>query len=116
MRFVLDLSLALMLAGTAHAACPGQSQAEMNNCAAQEYQQADAALNAAWPSAKAVADQAGAGAQLLDAQRKWIAFRDMACTAEAALYQGGSIQPLIYYSCLTRLTGQRTNDLYQFRY
>ena len=108
-------TLALMTAGTtAQAACPGQTQFEMNQCADATYQQADAALNAVWPQAKARMDALGAGADLLDAQRKWISFRDAACSAEIAPYAGGTIQPLIWSSCLTRLTLQRTDDLRSF--
>jgi uncharacterized protein YecT (DUF1311 family) len=89
------------------------NQLEMNDCAAAEYQRFDAELNAVWPIAKSRADAIGAGATLLDAQRKWIAFRDAACTAEIAPYGGGSIQPLIWYNCLTRMTRNRTFDLRQ---
>ncbi len=114
MRFASSLVLSL-LAGTAGAACPGQTQQEMNACAQAEFQQADAALNAAWGPAKSFMDGIGQGDALLDAQRKWIAFRDAACTAEIAPYSGGSIQPLIWYSCLARLTRTRTQDLDGFR-
>ncbi|MEP6020839.1 MAG: lysozyme inhibitor LprI family protein [Paracoccaceae bacterium] len=96
---------------TASAACPGNTQLELNECAAAEFQQADAQLNAVWPQVKGYMDSIGQGAVLLDAQRKWIPFRDAACTAEIAPYAGGSIQPLIWYSCLTRLTQTRTFDL-----
>jgi uncharacterized protein YecT (DUF1311 family) len=115
MRFVSSL-MALITAGAAQAACPGQTQLEMNECAVADYQTADAALNAAWSPAKSFMDGIGQGAVLLDAQRKWIAFRDAACAAEAAPYAGGSIQPLIYYGCATRLTRARTQDLGEFRY
>ncbi|WP_081536135.1 lysozyme inhibitor LprI family protein [Rhodovulum sp. P5] len=87
------------------------TQAEMNQCAASAYTAADAELNAVWPGAKQAMDQMGAGALLLDAQRKWIAFRDAACAAERAPFEGGSIAPLIHYDCLKRLTERRTEDL-----
>ncbi len=115
MRFAFSFA-GILFAGMAQAACPGVTQMEMNNCAATEYQTTDAALNAAWGPAKSFMDGIGQGAVLLDAQRKWIAFRDAACTAEAAPYEGGSIQPLVYYSCATRLTRARTQDLGQFRF
>jgi uncharacterized protein YecT (DUF1311 family) len=105
------LSAFLLSAGGAFASCPGMTQLEMNDCAALEYQRFDAELNAIWPIAKSRADALGAGATLLDAQRKWLAFRDAACTAEIAPYAGGSIQPLIWYGCLMRHTRNRTFDL-----
>ncbi len=104
-------ALWIMSGVAAHAACPGNTQLEMNDCAAAEFQQADGQLNAVWPQVKGYMDSIGQGAVLLDAQRKWIPFRDAACTAEIAPYAGGSIQPLIWYSCLTRLTRVRTFDL-----
>ena len=109
-QFSAALSL-LVWASAGNAACPGRTQLEMNECAAATFQSADAELNAIWPAAKGRADALGSGAILLDAQRKWIAFRDAACSAEMAPYQGGSIQPLIWYSCLTRLTQARIQDL-----
>lgn len=90
------------------------TQFDMNVCADQDYKAADAELNAAWTEAKATADAVGAGPALLDAQRKWIAYRDAACKAEAAQYEGGSIQPLIRLTCLTRLTERRSTDLREF--
>ncbi|OWU68731.1 hypothetical protein ATO3_23585 [Marinibacterium profundimaris] len=106
-------ALALCLPAMAQAACPGDTQVEMNECAAAEYKAADAELNAAWKPAKAFFDEAGHGEDLLKAQRAWIAFRDANCQAEAAPYTTGSIQPLVFSSCMERLTRQRTEDLKQ---
>jgi uncharacterized protein YecT (DUF1311 family) len=48
---------------------------------------------------------------LRKAQRLWIPYRDAACEAAAAPYQGGTIQPLIRLGCLTDLTETRTKEL-----
>ena len=95
----------------ASAACPGNTQLELNECAAAEFQQADEQLNAVWPQAKGFMDSIGQGAVLLDAQRKWIPFRDAHCKAVAAQYAGGSIVPLIANRCMTELTETRTAQL-----
>ncbi|TDX28562.1 MULTISPECIES: lysozyme inhibitor LprI family protein [Rhodovulum] len=108
---VAVLLIAAALPGLAGAACPGNTQIEMNDCAASAYRNADAQLNAVWPAARAAAASWGGDGMLLDAQRKWIAFRDAACAVEAAQYQGGSIQPLVHAECLRRLTERRTADL-----
>ena len=115
MRFWLSLAL-IVAAGGAQAACPGDTQYEMNECAAADFQMADTQLNATWEQAKSFMDGINQGAALLDAQRKWLAFRDAACAAEIAPYEGGSIQPLILWTCLTRLTQTRTEDLRTFRF
>ncbi len=110
MRFWYSAALVL-LGGAAQAACPGQSQLEMNECAAARYAQADAQLNAVWPGIKGYMDGLGAGAALLDAQRKWLAYRDATCTSEIAPFGGGSIQPLVWYTCLERMTRVRMAEL-----
>lgn len=91
-----------------------QAQQLMNACAAREYQQADAALNTAWKSAKSFADAIGRGDALLQAQRAWLQYRDAACDVHASPFEGGSIQPLIRATCLAELTAQRTRMLLEF--
>ncbi|MEL6885152.1 MAG: lysozyme inhibitor LprI family protein [Pseudomonadota bacterium] len=110
MRFWCS-AMFVLAAGAAQAACPGQNQLEMNDCAAARYAQADAQLNAVWPGVKGYMDSLGAGAALLDAQRKWLAYRDATCTSEITPYAGGSIRPLIWYTCLERVTRVRTDEL-----
>lgn len=99
------------------------TQTEMNGCAAAAYQQADGALNVAYRDARDRArgmdqylssDEVPAEIILRDAQRAWIPFRDQACEAESLLARGGSLQPLLFYTCLERLTRQRTEDLRLF--
>ncbi|RID90630.1 DUF1311 domain-containing protein [Gemmobacter lutimaris] len=95
-------------------------QMEMTYCAEQDWNRADVALNAAYKEARALlqrmdaelpADQRGAAEYLKKAQRAWIEFRDAACAAEGYLMHGGSAEPMLVYSCLARLTDQRTGDL-----
>lgn len=100
------------------------TQVEMNACAAAELARVDADLNAAYAEARSAmrqrdasqtadqtADQTGAERTLRDAQRAWIAYRDLACAAEGFLVRGGSIEPLVVLMCKTRLTQTRVDDL-----
>lgn len=91
-----------------------QGQQLMNVCAYKEYEDVDAALNAAWKPAKSFADAIGQGDALLSAQRAWLAYRDAACEVHASPYEGGSIQPYIRATCLSELTVQRTKMLLEF--
>lgn len=91
------------------------AQQDMNLCAAQEYQAADAVLNAEWRVTLDWARGAGLEAELRAAQRAWIAYRDAACGVEAAVWEGGSMAPLILSTCMTRLTRARTDDLVMLR-
>jgi uncharacterized protein YecT (DUF1311 family) len=97
------------------------TQREMNDCAAQDFTAADQELNEAYGAARAalrlidrslLPDDRGAEAALRDAQRAWITFRDNACAAEGFRMRGGSAEALLVYSCMTRLTNQRIDDLW----
>lgn len=64
--------------------CDGAvTQLQINECFHQKFLKADRKLNKAWPGAQRRAERMGTGAALRDAQRKWIAFRDATCSAEA---------------------------------
>ncbi|MEP4197792.1 MAG: lysozyme inhibitor LprI family protein [Aliishimia sp.] len=97
-----------------------QTQVEMTGCAARAYEAADGDLNDAYKLARSAVrswDAAQPGLEpsnevmLRDAQRAWLPFRDKACAAESTMARGGSMQNMIYYICLERLTRQRTEDL-----
>lgn len=109
--FVIAL-LCLSAALPAGAADCGRALNQMaaNDCAAQAAT-ADAALNRAWAEVQGALKGGPAAGPLREAQRSWIAYRDLACKAEAAVYQGGSIAPMIRSLCVERLTRARTADL-----
>ena len=101
-----------------------RNQAEMNQCEEMGFQLADGALNVAWREVIAQARRADADidrqydrrptseARLREAQRAWIVFRDAHCEAEAYLEaRGGSMEPMIYEGCRSRLTIERTTQL-----
>lgn len=96
------------------------AQAEMNMCSYQEWQAADAGLNAAYKEAMALLkqwdadlpkDEQGAATALQEAQRAWITYRDNACEAEGFAMHGGTAEPLLVNGCLTVLTNERTAHL-----
>lgn len=96
------------------------TQLDMNRCAHQAYQMADEDLNLAYGMAVNAAremdaylteGQVPAVDMLRDAQRAWISYRDKACEVESTLMRGGSMQPLLYSSCLERETRARTESL-----
>jgi uncharacterized protein YecT (DUF1311 family) len=63
----------------------------------------------------ALAKQDSTGKKLLvEAQRAWIKYKETNCKSATDQYRGGSIQPLIYYSCLTELTEERTGKLKEY--
>lgn len=95
-------------------------QQGMNYCAGLDFDKADAALNRTWKSVYAknkelddaqIEQWKGWPEAVLKAQRAWIDFRDAHCTAEAFKYRGGSIESLIFQTCRTGLTTERTQQL-----
>lgn len=98
-----------------------QTQQDMNQCAQAEWENADEELNGAYSEAISAlrswdldlpAADRGAESALRNAQRSWISFRDNACLAESYAMVGGSAQPLLYSSCMARLTWARAGDLW----
>ncbi|HEX8190127.1 MAG TPA: lysozyme inhibitor LprI family protein [Pyrinomonadaceae bacterium] len=45
------------------------------------------------------------------AERLWLGYRKANCDAEASIYEGGTIQPLIRLRCMTRVTLERADEL-----
>ena len=103
---------AASLPGAARAVNCGDtaSQSEMNICADNEYRAADAELNRVYRRYSKVLE-AHERALLVEAERAWVRFRDKDCTAETAESEGGSMHPLVYSGCLTRMTRTRTKEL-----
>lgn len=87
-----------------------QSQSEMNMQALKSYEEADAELNKVYKELVALLDSKEK-ALLVKAQREWIKFRDADCVFVANDFEGGSMQPLIYSTCLESNTKQRTAQL-----
>jgi uncharacterized protein YecT (DUF1311 family) len=107
---VLSLPLVLVSASAADIDCNNaMDQSSMNMCADKDYQAADKKLNEIYR--KVAAAQEGDTAKLKAAQRAWIQYRDTECIFEVAENEGGSIYPLVYSGCLTRLTNARTKEL-----
>ena len=95
-------------------------QVEMNFCAEQDWQAADAELNRVYTSVMAdmtAMDQAlppelqGAAQTLRDAQRAWITFRDANCRLAGYPMRGGSAEPLLVYGCFRQMTLDRSAEL-----
>ena len=87
------------------------TQTTMNICANLEYQEVDRRLNQIYQQVRKEIIGSVQEQKLIKAQLSWIEFRDLDCDYVAEAYRGGSIQPLIYYSCLTSLTEERIQHL-----
>ncbi len=103
------------------------TQAALNICSYEDLREADAALNEHWARATAVADKMDRQsaeydgpddhhARLLEAQRKWLAYRDAHCLAVngSRTETSGTIWPLVQNNCMEDLTLARTELLRQY--
>jgi uncharacterized protein YecT (DUF1311 family) len=82
----------------------------MNQAANTNFKKADAELNKVYKQLMSMLDKKEKQ-QLIIAQKDWLKFRDSHCKFEAAPYEGGSIQPLIYSTCLEDLTKKRIAEI-----
>lgn len=97
------------------------SNVETTHCAWQEFERADAELNALYQEAishiRATGNDLPAGAdewekKLREAQRAWIAFRDLNCDELIGIeWSGGTGTSLATATCRTEMTNARINTL-----
>jgi uncharacterized protein YecT (DUF1311 family) len=87
-----------------------RTQTDMNQCAGIAFQAADSVLNEVYP--RVIAGLNPSRVPLLrEAQRQWVRLRDADCALEAAEFQGGSMQPMIYALCRADRTRERVAHL-----
>ena len=107
-----------------------QSQAEANRCTAAQYAKAESEMNALYGKLVDVMEKGLAEARrsndadgvkymepgltgLKEAQSAWIAYRKLHCAAARQRFEGGSIMPAIWNSCMKQLTEHRIEELKQ---
>ncbi|HBR6963983.1 lysozyme inhibitor LprI family protein [Klebsiella aerogenes] len=108
MKRTLIAAAALLASGAAWAddCSNANTQTEMNQCAAAQYQAADKKLNETWQ--QALKRTSGQQLELLKkAQQAWISLRDADCAFLASGAEGGSMQPMLTSQCMTDKSVER---------
>lgn len=108
MKRTLIAAAALLASGAAWAddCSNANTQTEMNQCAAAQYQAADKKLNETWQ--QALKRASGQQQELLKkAQQAWISLRDADCACLASGAEGGSMQPMLISQCMTDKSVER---------
>ncbi|HDS5325663.1 TPA: DUF1311 domain-containing protein [Klebsiella aerogenes] len=108
MKRTLSAAAALLASGAAWAddCSNANTQTEMNQCAAAQYQAADKKLNETWQ--QALKRASGQQLELLKkAQQAWISLRDADCAFLASGAEGGSMQPMLTSQCMTDKSVER---------
>jgi len=88
------------------------TQVEMSQCAALESAQTEKQLKKIYQQLKT--QNSGDVEQLnllKQTQSLWLKYRETSCQFASSQYEGGSIQPFIYSSCITGLTQERVENL-----
>jgi uncharacterized protein YecT (DUF1311 family) len=49
--------------------------------------------------------------RLEEVQSQWVKYRDAHCHWQAAFFEGGSVQPTMYSTCISALTWNRIKEL-----
>jgi uncharacterized protein YecT (DUF1311 family) len=88
-------------------------QPALNGCARDEYQRQDRRLNMTYQAAMATQPDR-ARTSLRQLQRRWIVKRDRVCLAKRSEYEGGSMAPLVYFTCMMDETIMRTTWLRRY--
>jgi uncharacterized protein YecT (DUF1311 family) len=89
------------------ARCSDGTMTAMSQCLERERQESDTRLNVVY---RALGQALAEPARLKDAQRAWIAFRDLECRFRR-LNEGGSLQGFSANACLVDLTEKRIAEL-----
>lgn len=108
------IAVALLSSSEAGAAeCDdAMTQLDMNMCAQRVYEKSDGELNALYKEImRRLGRSSPEAAQLVAAQKSWISFRDNECSFAASGVMGGSVYPMIFAGCLSRITEARVADL-----
>jgi uncharacterized protein YecT (DUF1311 family) len=95
-------------------ACPvafAQTQMEINQEAADKYKKADLDLNKVYKQLMSITKDQKKKDLLIKAQRAWIIYKEAHCNYEESFYEGGSMQPTVYFSCLQEVTEERIKQL-----
>lgn len=86
------------------------SQIDLDVCYGQQYQAADAELNATYGALMKTVSPEGQ-TSLRAAQRAWLAYRDKQCAFNLLARSDASVYPMVLAICKTGLTIQQNDEL-----
>jgi uncharacterized protein YecT (DUF1311 family) len=92
--------------------CPSKPRTtlQLEGCAEHKVIATDKTIDSL--NAKVFAKLRGAGqSAFVKTNADWLAYRDAACTTEASIYSGGSVQPIAYANCLVSIDGSHVAEL-----
>jgi len=93
-------------------ACPSKpsTTVQIDGCAEHKVIATDKTIDALNVKIFAKLSKTGR-ADYIKSNTDWVNYRDAACTTEASIYSGGSIQPVAYANCLVSIDGSHVIEL-----
>ncbi|MGH2862589.1 MAG: lysozyme inhibitor LprI family protein [Solirubrobacteraceae bacterium] len=93
-------------------ACPGKPRTtlQIEGCAEHKVIATDKTIDALNAKIFTRLSKAGRG-EFVKTNADWVDYRDAACTTEASIYSGGSVQPVAYANCLVSIDGSHVTEL-----
>jgi uncharacterized protein YecT (DUF1311 family) len=93
-------------------ACPStpRTTLQIEGCAEHKVIATDKTIDALNAKIFAKLNKLGRGTYV-KTNTDWVNYRDAACTTEASIYSGGSIQPVAYANCLVAIDGSHVTEL-----
>ena len=91
-----------------------QTQFEMNEESFIAYKLADKKMSVTYQLILANFSTKVEKDLLIASQKAWIVYKEAHCKSIANGYEGGSMQPLIYNSCMESITNERIIQLNQY--
>ena len=89
-----------------------RTQAEMNQFAAQNFKNSEKKMNESFENLVSSLETRGELKKSMEtAQEAWLKYRELQAQAISKIYEGGSIQSLIYYTNMTKFTDQRIDEI-----
>ena len=121
---IISFSIALAQDKTKINCDSAQTQTDMNMCAEINYKKADKELNTVYKDlmkkirdnedstdAETFAHDKKYENAVIQAQKKWLEYRDSFAHIWELKYEGGSMGPMMYFGELTRLTRSQIKEL-----
>src|ERR1700730_8473082 len=92
------------------------TQVDMDLCSRREYEKADAEMNLVYKQLmlELAGYEINHRPKFEETHSLWLKYRDANCDGDASIYEGGTIRPTVYYSCLASITQERTKRIKTF--
>ncbi|ETX14511.1 hypothetical protein OCH239_02810 [Roseivivax halodurans JCM 10272] len=102
--------------GIVDGSCRGGTTLEISDCIMAEYRAWDSLLNRWWEPMKSAAQANGSWDGLLNAQRAWIAEKEVACQRAYDSAGGGSIRVIYGAECQRDMTAAKAVEFFYALY